>query len=58
MLLSGKSAILYGAAGHISRAVGQAFAREGARLFLAGRDSKSLAVFADELRRKSVRPRS
>jgi len=37
-LLERKTTILYGASGHIGRAVAQAFAREGARLFLTGRD--------------------
>ncbi len=50
MLLDDKTAILYGAAGHIGRAVAQSFAREGARLFLTGRDLEPLASFAKELR--------
>jgi len=56
MLLTDKTAILYGAAGHIGRAVAQSFAREGARLFLAGRDSEPLEGFAEELKRFGGRP--
>jgi 3-oxoacyl-[acyl-carrier protein] reductase len=50
MLLTGKTAILYGAAGHIGRAVAQAFARDGAQLFLTGRDLNPLEGLANELR--------
>ena len=49
ILLDNKTAILYGAGGHIGRAVAQVFAREGAKLFLTGRDSAPLEAFADEL---------
>ena len=38
MLLKNKNAVIYGAAGAVGSAVAQAFAREGARLFLTGRD--------------------
>jgi 3-oxoacyl-[acyl-carrier protein] reductase len=37
MLLEGRNAVVYGAGGRIGRAVAGAFAREGARVFLAGR---------------------
>jgi NAD(P)-dependent dehydrogenase (short-subunit alcohol dehydrogenase family) len=37
MLLSGETAIIFGAGGAIGGAVAKAFAREGARLFLSGR---------------------
>ena len=37
MLLEGKVAVIYGAGGSIGGAVARAFAREGARVFLAGR---------------------
>jgi 3-oxoacyl-[acyl-carrier protein] reductase len=49
MLLKSKTAILYGAAGHIGRAVSHAFAREGAQLFLTGRDAVALKSLASEL---------
>lgn len=37
MLLKNKNAVIYGAGGAIGSAVAGAFARDGARLFLAGR---------------------
>jgi 3-oxoacyl-[acyl-carrier protein] reductase len=37
MLLEDKNAMIYGAGGAIGGAVGRAFAREGATVFLAGR---------------------
>ena len=46
MLLTNKTAILYGAAGHIGRAV----AREGAQLYLTGRDAVALKSLAGELK--------
>jgi NAD(P)-dependent dehydrogenase (short-subunit alcohol dehydrogenase family) len=36
MILSDKSAVIYGAGGAIGRAVARAFASEGAKLFLTG----------------------
>lgn len=36
MLLENKNAVIYGAGGAIGGAVARAFAREGARVFLAG----------------------
>jgi 3-oxoacyl-[acyl-carrier protein] reductase len=48
-LLAGKRAIVYGAAGAIGTAVSQAFAREGAQLFLAGRTLEKVRNLADEL---------
>lgn len=48
MLLEGKTAIVYGAAGAVGSAVARTFAREGARLFLTGRTEATLqAVAAD-----------
>jgi NAD(P)-dependent dehydrogenase (short-subunit alcohol dehydrogenase family) len=38
MLLEDKTAVIYGAGGAIGAAVARAFAREGARVFLTGRD--------------------
>jgi NAD(P)-dependent dehydrogenase (short-subunit alcohol dehydrogenase family) len=37
MLLQGKVAVIYGAAGHVGGTVARTFAAEGARVFLAGR---------------------
>ena len=42
MLLENKTAVIYGAGGAIGGAVARAFAREGARLFLTGRDVAKL----------------
>jgi NAD(P)-dependent dehydrogenase (short-subunit alcohol dehydrogenase family) len=39
-LLSSKNAIVYGAGGSLGSAVARTFAREGARVFLAGRTRK------------------
>lgn len=48
MLLDGKIAVIYGAAGAIGSAVAKTFAREGSRVFLAGRTQATLdAVVAD-----------
>ena len=49
MLLENKNAVIYGAAGAVGSAVAQAFAREGARLFLTGRDLGALDVLAKEI---------
>ncbi len=50
MLLENKVAVIYGAGGPIGGAVARAFAREGARVFLAGRTLASLDTVADEIR--------
>jgi NAD(P)-dependent dehydrogenase (short-subunit alcohol dehydrogenase family) len=42
MLLEGKNAVVYGGGGGIGGAVARAFAREGARVFLAGRTRERL----------------
>src|SRR6266511_5551590 len=52
MLLESKNAIIYGAGGPIGGAVARAFAREGARVFLAGRTKAKLDKVADEIRTK------
>ncbi|HEX4216564.1 MAG TPA: SDR family oxidoreductase [Candidatus Dormibacteraeota bacterium] len=49
MLLQNKTAIIYGGAGDIGSAVARAFAREGARLFLAGRTEARLRAVADDI---------
>ena len=50
MLLEGKNAVIYGAGGAIGGAVARAFAREGARVFLAGRTVATLDDVAEEIR--------
>jgi NAD(P)-dependent dehydrogenase (short-subunit alcohol dehydrogenase family) len=50
MLLENKVAVIYGAGGPIGGAVARAFAREGARVFLAGRTQAKLDKVADEIR--------
>ena len=49
MLLEQKNAVIYGGAGSVGRAVAHAFAREGARVFLAGRTLATLDEVAREL---------
>jgi NAD(P)-dependent dehydrogenase (short-subunit alcohol dehydrogenase family) len=49
MLLEQKTAVIYGAGGAIGGAVARAFAREGARVFLAGRTRGPLEALAHEL---------
>jgi NAD(P)-dependent dehydrogenase (short-subunit alcohol dehydrogenase family) len=48
-LLTGKTAIIYGAAGGIGSATARTFAREGARVILAGRTQATLQQLADEI---------
>jgi 3-oxoacyl-[acyl-carrier protein] reductase len=50
MLLESKVAVIYGAGGPIGGAVARAFAREGARVFLAGRTQAKLDTVAGEIR--------
>src|SRR5579859_8053446 len=50
MLLEGKTAIVYGAAGAIGSAVAKAYAREGADVHLAGRSIESLQAVAAVIR--------
>jgi NAD(P)-dependent dehydrogenase (short-subunit alcohol dehydrogenase family) len=50
VLLEGKNAVIYGGGGAIGGAVARAFAREGARVFLAGRTLESLEEVAGEIR--------
>jgi NAD(P)-dependent dehydrogenase (short-subunit alcohol dehydrogenase family) len=49
MLLENKNAVIYGAAGAIGSAVAQKFAREGARVFLTGRNRAALDAVAKEI---------
>ncbi len=48
-MLDGKKAVIYGGAGAIGSAVARAFAREGARVFLAGRTQSTLDAVADDI---------
>jgi 3-oxoacyl-[acyl-carrier protein] reductase len=50
MLLENKIAVIYGAGGSIGGAVARAFAREGAKVFLAGRTKAKLDKVAEEIR--------
>jgi NAD(P)-dependent dehydrogenase (short-subunit alcohol dehydrogenase family) len=50
MLLDNKVAVLYGAGGPIGGAVARAFAREGARVFLSGRNQQKLEPVIEEIR--------
>lgn len=49
LLLEDKTAVIYAAGGAIGGAVARAFAREGARLFLTGRDLAKVDAVADEI---------
>jgi NADP-dependent 3-hydroxy acid dehydrogenase YdfG len=49
MLLEQKNAVIYGAGGAIGGAVARTFAREGARVFLAGRTLAKVRAVADEI---------
>jgi 3-oxoacyl-[acyl-carrier protein] reductase len=48
-LLDGKTAIIYGGGGAIGGAAARVFAREGARVFLAGRTESKLAAVARDI---------
>jgi NAD(P)-dependent dehydrogenase (short-subunit alcohol dehydrogenase family) len=49
MLLEDKNAVIYGAGGAVGGAVARAFAREGARVFLAGRTLAPLEAVARDI---------
>jgi NAD(P)-dependent dehydrogenase (short-subunit alcohol dehydrogenase family) len=49
MMLKDKVAVIYGAGGGIGGAIARAFAREGARLFLTGRNLPSVEIAAKEI---------
>src|SRR5688500_6963426 len=49
MLLENKTAVIYAAGGTIGGAVARAFAREGARLFLTGRNAAKVDAVAKEI---------
>jgi NAD(P)-dependent dehydrogenase (short-subunit alcohol dehydrogenase family) len=50
LLLESKNAVIYGGGGSIGGAVARAFAREGAKVHLAGRTLDSLEKVAEEIR--------
>src|SRR6188472_2617052 len=50
MLLEGKNAVIYGGGGAIGGAVARTFAREGARVHLAGRTLDKLERVAADIR--------
>ena len=50
MLLENKTAVIYGAGGEVGGAVARAFGREGARLFLSGRDRAKVDAVAKDIR--------
>ncbi len=50
MLLENKNAVIYGGGGAIGGAATQGFAREGARVFLAGRTRPKLEAVAERIR--------
>jgi NAD(P)-dependent dehydrogenase (short-subunit alcohol dehydrogenase family) len=55
MMLKDKVAVIYGAGGDVGGAVARAFAREGAKLFLSGRNLRKVeAVAADVIGRGGV----
>jgi NAD(P)-dependent dehydrogenase (short-subunit alcohol dehydrogenase family) len=49
MLLENKNAVIYGAGGAVGGAVARAFAREGAKVFLAGRTLAKVEAVAKEI---------
>jgi len=49
MLLENKNAVIYGAGGGVGSAVARAFAREGAKVFLAGRTLAKVEGVAKEI---------
>ena len=50
MLLENKNAVIYGAGGSIGSAVARAFARQGAKVYIAGLTVESLEEVAQEIR--------
>jgi NADP-dependent 3-hydroxy acid dehydrogenase YdfG len=50
MLLEKKNPIIYGAGGGIGGGVARAFAREGSRVFLAGRTAEPMEAVAADIR--------
>jgi NADP-dependent 3-hydroxy acid dehydrogenase YdfG len=55
MMLKDKVAVIYGAGGDVGGAIARAFAREGEKLFLSGRNLRTVeAVAADVIGRGGV----
>ncbi|MGH7854822.1 MAG: SDR family NAD(P)-dependent oxidoreductase [Candidatus Binatia bacterium] len=50
-ILSGKAALITGASRGIGRAIAEAYARQGAKVFVCGRDEENLRVAVDEIRK-------
>src|SRR3712207_6766151 len=50
MLLKDKNAVIYGGGGSVGGAVAKEFAREGAKVFLAGRTRETLDAVANDIR--------
>jgi 3-oxoacyl-[acyl-carrier protein] reductase len=50
VLLENKNAVIYGGGGSVGGAVARAFAREGAKIFLAGRTLATLDAVAEDIR--------
>src|SRR5262249_57824574 len=48
-MLTNKNAVIYGAGGAIGGAIARAFAREGARVFLTGRNLSKVGAVAKEI---------
>ncbi len=55
MLLENKVCVVYGAGGAVGGAIARGFAREGARVFLAGRTQAKLGPVADDIRAQGGR---
>jgi NADP-dependent 3-hydroxy acid dehydrogenase YdfG len=49
MLLTNKNAVIYGAGGAVGGAIARAFAHEGARVFLTGRNLDSVDAVAKDI---------
>jgi 3-oxoacyl-[acyl-carrier protein] reductase len=49
VLLENKTAVIYGGSGAVGSAVAHAFAGEGAKVFLAGRDLAKVQAVADAI---------
>ena len=49
MLLQNKTAVIYGAGGAVGGAVARAFAREGAAVFLTGRNLAAVDAVAEDI---------